>query len=232
MDVNTAAWEQSLRRAVTSADAHQFSALVRLPESDVNRVVEYVATVGNRDMMRTIVSHPGFDATCESAAHALYIACKRNWHLCAEEMLRSEDVPRNYRDRDGYTPLGRAIVCNATQCVMLIATDMFVDVENVGPHGASALMVASQYPCPGALLAIHHSGRANVNARDELGMTALMYACKKGNNDAVCYLLVSRGINTHMSLADGRTAKDFAIEYGHAKCAAHLHYIDMMERYR
>lgn len=232
MEPNTLGWEKSLRRAVTSGDVHEFRTLACPPRSDVNRVVECVATAGNPDMMRFIVSHPGFDAACESAAHALYIACKNNWHLCAFELLRSESVPRNYTDRKGFTPLGRAIVCNATQCVLLLIADRLVDIENVGPHGAKALMVATQYPCPGAMIAIHRSGRADVNARDEFGMTALMHACKLGNKDAVCCLVANRSVDTRVALADGRTAKDLAIECGHAKCVAHMHHIDMIEQCR
>ena len=82
----------------------------------------------------------------------------------------------------------------------------FVDVKDA--RGNTALMKAALNGDTqmAMILALHG---ADINARNNSGMTPLMAAAASGNYNVVDFLL-SSGANPRLSMYDGRTAKDFA----------------------
>ena len=54
--------------------------------------------------------------------------------------------------------------------------------------------------------------KANVNAKDNTGKTALMYACMNSHDDIVAYLIGAAKADLHAQDKDGRTAEDYAMD--------------------
>ncbi|GLH11160.1 Protein fem-1 homolog CG6966 [Gryllus bimaculatus] len=83
----------------------------------------------------------------------------------------------NYTDKDGFTPLLRAL-CNLTPntAVVSLLIDKGADISVVDSRGAAAMHFAAIYDCTGRCLKVLLGFGGNVNARDEQGVTTLHVA--------------------------------------------------------
>lgn len=103
-----------------------------------------------------------------------------------------------------------------------------VDLDDVvgrsevgGESGRSALMAACQYGSQFGVEALVRAG-ADVDLRNELGVTALMMAVSYGQVGIVSFLLDHSGASPALVDASGHSALSYAYERGHASIASKL----------
>ncbi|KAK7861966.1 hypothetical protein R5R35_013530 [Gryllus longicercus] len=96
----------------------------------------------------------------------------------------------NYTDKDGFTPLLRAL-CNLTpnSAVVSLLIDKGADINVVDSRGAAAMHFAAIYDCTGRCLKVLLDFGGNVNARDEHGVTPLHVAAGYDHAQVVELLL-------------------------------------------
>ena len=81
------------------------------------------------------------------------------------------------------------------------------DVNTRADSGRTVLHLATDKPEAAAVLVALLRAGAEVNAMDDDGETALMWACHRMNSPAVC-VLVTAGADAFLKDADGKTAQD------------------------
>src|SRR5438046_687427 len=95
------------------------------------------------------------------------------------------------------------------------------DVNQADRNGVPPLMYAAgkdDLSFAKALLARH----ANVNARDKMGYTALIYACEDKGSPEMVQMLLDAGADVNMKAQDGRTALKYARSWDNARVVERL----------
>lgn len=90
-----------------------------------------------------------------------------------------------------------------------------LNIEDRGPAGDTALHAATAWPCTDGILALLLEARADIEARDCIGCTALLCAARAGHKGTVA-ILVDAGADVDAKSHDGSTALIFAAGAGHA----------------
>ena len=126
----------------------------------------------------------------------------------------------NAADKDGYTPLNRALFWKGhTECVKLLLAAPGIDVNKAEKDGSTPLYGAAcngHSACVRLLLA---APDINVNKADENDWTPLARAACNGHSACVRLLLAAPGIDVNKAEKDGWTPLTAAEIYGHTECA-------------
>ena len=126
----------------------------------------------------------------------------------------------NAADKDGYTPLNRALFWKGhTECVKLLLAAPGIDVNKANEDGWTPLARAAykgHTECVKLLLA---APGIDVNKAEKDGSTPLYGAACNGHSACVRLLLAAPGIDVNKAEKDGWTPLTAAEIYGHTECA-------------
>ena len=122
-------------------------------------------------------------------------------------------APLDARDRSGHTPLAMACMYNCTEGVRLLLANGAN--PNNKDHAKITPLIEAAYENADSQLVQHLlDARAEVNAQDVWGRTALMGAAHK-NNIEVATLLVQAGADKNLLNKDGKSALNIAEQHGY-----------------
>lgn len=125
--------------------------------------------------------------------------------------LLDSGAPVNDVDDYGYSALMYVFYNADADSLYPIFRDAGADPSLRGSDGMTALMLAAQYEAydAGESLA---AGGVNVNAIDDFGKTALMYACEENDDDRLIRSLLDSGADISPVDENGMTAYDYAMD--------------------
>ncbi|TFK21925.1 ankyrin [Coprinopsis marcescibilis] len=141
--------------------------------------------------------------------------------ICSVLQLAQFNV--NARDVYGRTALAHAVKSRSYNAVKALLEVEGIDVHCVDEDGRTLLMDATEVPFEGLAMINRFLGlglEANINATDNEGKTALLYAleCCWPQPEIVSALLEVEGIDLSVRDVKGRTPLMVAIEKGNDKC--------------
>jgi len=165
------------------------------------------------------------DAGCEADAQdadqwtALHFAAFFG-HYTLVRLLLEAGYSVEKRTKDGQTPLHVAARAKSVQVVsMLLAHGC--DTETKTNDGLTSLHVAVYFGCDSNVVRTLIKGKADVNAKDTRGCTALSWAAFGGFDIALSLLLKAKA-NPNTKDNEGRTALHYAARKGFESCVAVL----------
>lgn len=129
------------------------------------------------------------------------------------KLLLDEGAEVNKRDKEGTTPLFKAVHYTNNRELILTLLKAGADLHASDNEGRTALMQAAGAGRAENVRLLLSEG-ADVNAQSVRGQTALMYAANWGHLETA-RLLVTAGAKIDAKLDDGRTAVDLAEANGH-----------------
>lgn len=133
---------------------------------------------------------------------------------------------------EGMTPLFAALVSTQPDPVLDYLMEKGADPFKKGRRtGITGLILAASVDRVGAIrmMLSRPGAEEGVNVTDNVGLTALAYACQRGAKAAARVLLLEGKANHRLANAAGSTALDLAREYGHRSCAQLLEVRDGSE---
>lgn len=151
---------------------------------------------------------------------ALAKACAAGHDHCAALLLTPAmraELARPPGRGSGPTPMLRACMAGSLACVELLARAGASAAGRVDGLGAIAWAVFNDEP---TMIPPLVAAGANMDQRDDYQVTALMDASMRGK-EGCAQALLAAGAHPHFS-AQGKTALDWALEYGHVGVAAIL----------
>lgn len=127
----------------------------------------------------------------------------------------------NEIDSNGFTPLLHTLF-NVNRAATIYLLENGADAEKVVAFGLTAIIAVVTYNDLPSVLAVLKATK-NINAVDEGGMNALMWAVyNEHDNTAIIKALLDRGVDIHVKDKKGLTALDWARKKGNTKTVAML----------
>lgn len=148
---------------------------------------------------------------------ALFWACYEG-HTSIVEALLAAGADPNARSPNHHTPLTIASRHGHLACVAaLLRHRPPADVNARGEKGRTALSLACSNQHPDVVRTLLGAAQCDAHLQDDLGATALHWACRVGDNDAVAAALLQHRtvtVSPNIQDKDGRTALSWAAGYG------------------
>jgi len=141
-------------------------------------------------------------------------AARKNNHTEVKRLIETKEVKANAKDKFGLTALVTAAKAGALDVVKYLVS--IVSVNASDKHKMTGLMAALNVSAPlpaGNFRVVRYlvkQAHANINAGDEEGYTALMYAAEMGHQNAVTFLVAEGHAKISAKSQYGKTAKDLA----------------------
>lgn len=121
----------------------------------------------------------------------------------------------NSRSCEGYTPLLLAAYRGNIDIIKELIK-FGADYSLINNSGLSILHMAAQGNKPSVIVYFMEKYQIDLNQRDNVGSTALHWACYSGSIDAFNYL-VHYNVDINCQDSEGKTPLHLAIEYGISK---------------
>ena len=194
-------------------------------DKDLHTPLELAMWKGDEMAVRMLLSSPQVDANATTSPRAdpraptlgftpLILAAAKNWEAMVRLLLISGRVDVNARNQRGRTALtvacirgrmeatavllgsGKVEVSSYEEGVALLRACDQVDVNAADDWGSTAMHLAVIRNCPGTFGLILDSGRADIDARDHKGRTALWWALERGRDEMAASLLAAGADST------------------------------------
>ena len=208
--------------------------LVEVGGADVNRAeagrgvpLLKAAEAGHLEVCRYLVA-AGADVNSRASSctgSALFAACQEN-RLAVVRYLVLEagadvELGRGLFRGSCVTPLVGACERRAVEVVRFLVTEGGAEVDRVAYNGQTALYIACELGCLGAVQALVQLGKADVNRPEILfGMTPLYIACRSAHEDVVRFLLIRARAKVNLGRTDYRFSPfHIACSFGHLTIA-------------
>ncbi|KAL6075669.1 Cytohesin-1 [Balamuthia mandrillaris] len=120
-------------------------------------------------------------------------------------------------DKDGHTPLHRAVMADHSNCVEYLLQELKISADDADTSGITALHMAAEKGFLSCAKLLLESGGCKVDPIDKEGRTPLHLACLHGHPEVVRCLLVCRA-NVAIKDASGCTGVHHAAGRGQKQC--------------
>lgn len=170
--------------------------------------IHKAAVKGHLDIIKLFHQHH-IDLNMQNDYYVSVFACAaRNGRLEIVKYLLEKNVDFKKPDRNSISPLMHAAKGGHLEVLkILTAID---DVNKSDKFGMTALSYASRGRYLDVVKYLVENGKANVNCKDRLSGTPLVFAVKTGNLTLVNYLLKSLEIEVNVICFGNMTALDYA----------------------
>jgi len=136
-----------------------------------------------------------------------------------EQLLQKDPAVLNAYSADGWTPLHLAVFFGRVNIVhLLLARGADINAVSNNEQKLAPLHSALANPNNAAVAQLLIDCRANLTVRQSSGLTPLHYAAANGL-EAIVKNLIDRGVDRAVKDNSGKTARDLALEKGHAAVA-------------
>ena len=130
------------------------------------------------------------------------------------QLLIAAGADVNHADKDGWTPLIKALVFSESECVKLLLAAPGIDVNKADGRGKTPLYEAANDENMEVFKQLLAFPGIEVNKADNAGKTILYYASEWGYTECVKTLLSAPGIDVNKADKDGKTPLHRAVVKG------------------
>jgi len=220
-----ASLDESRRNALSylcgnpSADAASVKALIsagcdvnaRDTEGMIPLSLAVSSGVPSEAVSQLIAGGASVNSVDEYGSTPLLLACSNGAEPSVVKLLLSAGAKADAADDYGYTALLYSFYGDYAEELYPLLTRAGAKAGERGNDGVTALMMAAMYASAEFLSGLIADG-APVNALDDEGMSALMYACRDGDDDSALRILLDAGADTSPVDEYGKTAEDYAAD--------------------
>ncbi|HOT61867.1 MAG TPA: ankyrin repeat domain-containing protein [Treponemataceae bacterium] len=167
-----------------------------------------VATAGVETISFLLSAGANPRASDQNGSTVLMLACAQTADPEVVRVLLKAGARVDDLDDYRYTPLFYALYNERRDDILPILFDAGAKGDARAIDGTTALMMASYFG-NAALVARLVSVGASVNAADDQGKTALMYACEQNQDDSAIRALIEAGADLSLRDEEGALARDY-----------------------